>query len=143
MLMASQALSEEQRIELIKQQCLHRLGVNPSSETHLFMVMSDERYFYDPSGSWLLSSLRTHQVDGVAEMEALMRQPLGALRGVAAFLHSPDQIIPEAFEEHNDKLCVVRQLAVVMGVEFAELYSDFELICGRGYHRRGVTSEEL
>ena len=56
--------------------------------------------------------------DGEAVADVAIQQPMAALppglRSCAAQLPYPEQILPEAFEEHPDKLCVCRQLAALL-----------------------------
>ena len=61
---------------------------------------------------WKYSALTTFAGDGEdPKVKVTLEERLGALRP-SDVLH-PELFIPEAFEEHDDKACVVRQLAVV------------------------------
>jgi hypothetical protein len=82
------------------------------------LEVSGESYTYsrEDVDKWQISSMAT-QVDaaGQVDTQTALRQPMAALRSCAAQLPFPEQILPEAFEDHQDKLCVPRQLAALLG----------------------------
>ena len=56
-----------------------------------------------------------------------MRQPLGSgPLSCAAFFAHADHIVDSAFETYDDKLCVPKQLADVLGVGLDEAISCFD-----------------
>ena len=77
-------------------------------------------------------------------METSLRQPLGALRREVSYqLWKGDEILESAFERRWDKLCVPRQLAELLKLPLAEVLSDFDTICDRGWQDRGVSAKEI
>ena len=53
------------------------------------------------------------------------------------------EILESAFEQRDDRLCVVRQLAELLRLPFEEVYSDFDAICPRNWQRKGVTGQQI
>ena len=52
--------------------------------------------------------------------------PLGAISGAAILPHDPEAYLDEAFEQHPDRLCVPRQLAVLTHKSMAEVCASFD-----------------
>ena len=70
--------------------------------------------------------------------------PLGCLRNAAAFLPYPDQILEAAFETHADRLCVPRQLAILLGRPMKGVSESFDDLLGTdGWREIGVDGETL
>ena len=91
------------------------------------MEISGETFTYDREGEWLISEMTTTIQDGEAVTSASLRQPLGASPvSCAAFLPFPELIVECAFDSHDDKLCVPRQIAAVLGKSLAETISWFD-----------------
>ena len=74
-------------------------------------MISGEVYFLHPTNEWAYSSSSMQVIDNRVDTQIRLRQPLGALREVSYQLFAGDQILPSAFEERRDMLCVPRQLA--------------------------------
>ena len=79
-----------------------------------------------------------------------MHQPLdqlatgGHLRGLseAAFLpHDQDCFLPEAFEHHDDALCLPRQMAVLLHKTLGKMCDEFSEILEEGWQDKGVRPE--
>jgi hypothetical protein len=112
---------------------------------------SDETYLYDRTRDWKLSSMTSRIVNNEIVTETRMRRPLGVLRrplGVlrSACVHLPhhELLLDEAFEEHNDLLCVPRQLSVLMRQRLEEVCESFDNICENPNWRQvGVSPEEI
>ena len=69
---------------------------------------------------------------------------LPSLRSCAAQLPYPEQIPPEAFEEHDDKLCVCRQLAALLKRPMQAIVDTFVAIKeGDDWMQRGLSAEDL
>ena len=84
---------------------------------YLLQELSGESWYYDPEGDWTISTLVTKS-DGESppKTEVTMRQKMRAPRYLvnAAFLpFEPEQFVDEAWEEADDQLCVVRQIAAL------------------------------
>ena len=73
-----------------------------------------------------------------------MRQPLGAGPiSCACFLPYPDCVTDVAFEQHDDMLCVPRQLANVLGISLAETLGYFDEFLETDWQQRGATALEI
>ena len=53
------------------------------------------------------------------------------------------EILESAFEQREDRLCVVRQLSELLRLPYEEVYSDFDAICPKNWKRKGVTATEI
>ena len=148
-IMISSALSEPERVREVKKRVLDSLlgkkHYVDSGGKQTLMEISGETIKLDRDGTWLISSLST-EVDGegVITTQAKMRQPLGCLRNCAAFLPFPDQVLPIDFESHDDRLCVPRQLAELLGQKLEQMCESFdELMCGDGWREIGISANDL
>ena len=73
-----------------------------------------------------------------------MRQPMGADPvSCAAFLAYLESIVDSGFEQHDDRLCVPRQLSNVLGVSMSEAIGYFDEFLEPGWQEYGVTPLEL
>ena len=54
-----------------------------------------------------------------------------------------DEILEEAWEEHDDRLCVPRQLAALLNYRVEHLCADFDVALGTAWRGVGVTCREL
>ena len=107
----------------------------------VLMEVSGESFVYENSREWLISALTMEiQQDGEAVTSAVMRQPLGAgPMSCASFLPYSDHIVDCAFEKNEDKLCIPRQLANVLGISLDQSISYFDEFLAPGWHAVGVT----
>ena len=134
-------LGEVQQHRNVIAAALRKMG-NPA-DGDVVMELSEEQYTYDASRDWGVSK-QTMQVAGnQVETEVTLRQPLGALRDVSYQLFRGSEVLESAFEERDDRLCVVRQIAELLQLPFEEIYSDFDAICPQGWEQRGVTGKEI
>ena len=137
-------LSEAQVARNVKQAVLAKLGVDDDGAFSTVLELSDEQYFLDnTTREWTLSSQTTQAVDDRVVVETSLRQPLGALREVSYQLWKGHEILDSAFERRSDKLCVPRQLAELPKLPLAEVLSDFDAICERGWQERGVSPKQI
>ena len=120
---------------------LRKLG-NPE-DGDVIMELSDETYHLDASRDWGVSKQTMQVAQNQVATEVTLRQPLGALRDVSYQLFRGSEILESAFEERDDRLCVVRQVSELLQLPFEEVYSDFDAICPKGWERRGVTGKEI
>ncbi|WP_353213255.1 AAA family ATPase [Rhodovarius sp.] len=169
-IMHSQLGTEQSRIAAVKAQVRETLGITHDSD--IIGQMSDESYAYDDSRPWSLTEMSTKLTDGrlvtrvsthgqmttrignatqtvrsnFSSMPRHMSQmdvPAGH-RGQASFLPFPDDVLPEAFETHPDRLCVPRQLAVLLRISFEYLCSDFDLLLGgSGWRDVGISCNQI
>ena len=128
-ILASDALNEAQKINRVKSYVLKELGLQTQNGRTVLMKISDETFSYDRNGEWQISSLTfSVNADGTSTTEAAMRQPLaGKPIARAAFLPYPDQIVDCAFEDHDDCLCVPRQLAAVLNMPMQDIMEYFNI----------------
>ena len=112
----------------------------PLSAAHLFEFQWCYPAFLPP---WLKKLVEIGDRLREAVTSAVMRQPLGAGPiNCASFLPYPELIVQSAFETHDDKLCVPRQLAKVLGVSLSETISYFDEFLSN-WQERGVTPLEI
>ena len=112
------------------------------------MQMSGETYYYDRNGDWQISQMSTKtRPDGSADTQVLLRQPLGMLDLVSCMAHLPfteDAYLPEAFEQRDDKLCVPRQIAILMRTTVESVIEKFNDIIGNtDWQQRGLYAEQI
>ena len=111
-IMENEQYTEAQAHARVRSRVLGELGLRTQGGETVILEVSGETYTYNRDGEWQISSMATESGrDGEAVVDVAIRQPMAALRSCAAQLPYPEQILPEAFEEHPDKLCVCRQLA--------------------------------
>ncbi len=88
--------------------------------------------------------MTTQVVNDQAVTETRMRRPLlGVLRNACAQLPFHEQILDEAFVDHADKLCVPRQLAVLLKMSLDDVCNAFDTMCADGWRLRGVSPHEI
>ena len=105
---------------------------------------SDETYLYDRDRDWKLSSMTTRVLNDEIVTETRLRRPLGVLRSACIHLPYHELILPEAFEELDDHLCVPRQLAILMKQRLEEVCECFDNICeDPEWRQKGVSPEEV
>ena len=95
------------------------------------MEISGEQYFYDADAQWEISEMVTNPslIPAGNPSTSVMHRPLGALTAASAFLCRPEHIIPEAFEEHDDRLCVPRQVAALLRRPLEMIMDEFGNVC--------------
>ena len=138
---------EERRIARVKSYVLEQLAIKNVGGRTVLMEVSGETFTYDDSESaaWQISTLTTMvQGDGGTTTSAVMRQPLGAWPlSCGAFLPYPEHILSTAWESHDDKLCIPRQLAQLFGITLDDAISLFDEFLIPGWREIGVTPLEL
>ena len=77
------------------------------------------------------------RVDNRVETEVALNRRLGVLRDVSYQLFRGSEILQSAFEQREDRLCVVRQLSELLRLPYEEVYSDFDAICPKNWERKG------
>ena len=107
------------------------------------MEISEETYLYDGSRDWAVSKQTMQVVDNRVETEVALNRRLGVLRDVSYQLFRGSEILESAFEQREDRLCVVRQLSELLRLPYDEVYSDFDAICPKNWERKGVTGAEI
>ena len=107
------------------------------------MEISEETYTYDASRDWAVSKQTMQVVDNRVETEVALNRRLGVLRDVSYQLFRGSEILESAFEQREDRLCVVRQLSELLRLPYEEVYSDFDAICPKNWERKGVTGAEI
>ena len=150
-ILVSQALTNEQKLARIKNQVLRRLGGPTRAGRTVLADFSGQSFSYDRDGQWLISAMgATVDQHGRGRTEAVLHQDLGrgdplqAYSGAAAFLpHDPECYLDEAFEQHDDCLCVPRQLAVLLHKPMEDICSAFDGLLDEGWRSQGVRPEEI
>ncbi len=148
-IMGHEAEPTGRQAERIKAEILRALGtVEGDGQGHQRLVIceiSTETYVYDPNGQWTISSMTTQPgADGAIDTEVRMNRPLGCLSlSAASFLPYADHIIPQAFERHEDKLCLPRQLAAVTEEPLEDICANLDCICPEGWREEGVSPADV
>ena len=122
--MQNDALSEQDKVRNVKAQVLEQFSVLRSvGGRTVIHEESDETYFLDRNRDWKISSQTMQVINNSVVTETRMQRPLGVLRSACSQLPFYEQILEEAFEDHgpDDKLCVPRQLAVLLKMSMQDL----------------------
>ena len=107
------------------------------------MEISEETYTYDASRDWAVSKQTMQVVDNRVETEVALNRRLGVLRDVSYQLFRGSEILESAFEQREDRLCVVRQLSELLRLPYEEVYSDFDAICPKNWESKGIAGAEI
>ena len=171
-ILVSQGLTPDQRVTKIKSDVLAQIGGRRTAQGRtVLQEISGQVFSYDPDGDWLISTLETSvDAQGHAHTEAQMHQDLNERFGLApgaappriipfrdlsrgepmrgfssaAFLpHPPECYLDEAFQEHDDCLCVPRQLAALLNRPLGTICESFDEILDEGWRDQGARPEEL
>ena len=149
MIMIASSLSDSEKLREVKRKVMSSLLSNGNGTDYAgrqtVMEVSGELYQIDTDGEWLISSLST-QVDaeGHVSTDARMREKLGCLRNASAHLPLHEHIIEEAFVMHDDKLCVPRQMAVLLQKSLEVIADSFdELLGSSDWRGEGICADEL
>ena len=146
--MMSNLYTEQEKTSRIKSDMLTQLQENTERGKTILMQMSGETYYYDRDSEWQISKMSTKtRPDGPADTQVLLRQPMGGLTLVSCMAHLPfteDAYLPEAFEDHGDKLCVCRQIAVLMRTQLELVIEKFNDIIGNSdWQQQGLCAEQI
>ena len=146
-IMESDRFTPEQAHARVRTRVLEELGLRTEGGATVLMEVSGETFLYDRSRAdeWQISTLSTVvNARGQADTNVALRRPMAGLRSCAAMLPYSDQILPEAFLETDDKLCVPRQLAALLGKPLAAVVDTFTaLLDGEEWQQQGITAEQL
>ena len=152
----SQVGTRQEREEGVKAEIMARLEIRRPGD--IIMTLSGETHYLDDR-PWQITEMATRpNPEGgqptttvshralAAPAPARLRQvdrPMGH-RGAASHLPFPDDVLPEAFEQHADRLCVPRQLCKLLGCKFEDLCGEFDYFLeGYAWRDVGVTSTQL
>jgi len=139
-ILQSQLGTEAERRAQVVERVKHELDAHQSGDE--IMQISGEIYTLDESRHWSLTEMKTRPGEGgaapvttvdetrLAEPRASVRQAdrrLGHRRGQASHLFAPEDVLVEAFEDHEDRLCVPRQLCKLLGCSFEHMCTDFDV----------------
>ena len=116
-------LTEEQAAQRVRQQV--EASLDPGGP---MLQLSDETYFLDPEGHWVVSTQSTRYRNSRTEVETLLRQ-------------SVSEDVPSAFEDKP--LCVPRQLAELLQLSVEEVCADFDAMLRHDWRRLGISAEEV
>ena len=158
--LVSQIGTEAQRRQRAIDEAKATLDVQRSGDT--IFDISGERYLLDDSTrAWDITTMATRRDPGAApgargtpvttvtngrvqdaQQPGQLAQRLGH-RGQASQVPFPDDVLPEAWEEHGDRLCVPRQLARLLGYTFEDLCLDLDTFLDPSWRDEGVSSLEI
>ena len=97
-------LTEEQVAQHMRRGVEASLG-DPAAP---ILQLSDETYYLDPEGRWVVSTQSTHYRNSRTEVETLLRQRMQGLRSVSFQLPCEEDVLASAFVDKP--LCVARKL---------------------------------
>ena len=129
-------LTEEQVAQRVRQQV--EASLDPGGP---ILQLSDETYFLDPEGHWVVSTQSTHYRNSRTEVETLLRQRMRGLRSVSFQLPCEEDVLPSAFEDKP--LCVPRQLAELLQLSVEEVRADFDAMLRHQHEGVGLAAEGL
>ena len=129
-------LTEEQVAQRVRQQV--EASLDPGGP---ILQLSDETYFLDPEGHWVVSTQSTRYRNSRTEVETLLRQRMRGLRSVSFQLPCEEDVLPSAFEDKP--LCVPRQLAELLQLSVEEVCADFDAMLRHDWRRLGISAEEV
>ena len=129
-------LTEEQVAQRVRQQVEASLDLGGP-----ILQLSDETYFLDPEGHWVVSTQSTRYRNSRTEVETLLRQRMRGLRSVSFQLPCEEDVLPSAFEDKP--LCVPRQLAELLQLSVEEVCADFDAMLRHDWRRLGISAEEV
>ena len=114
----------------MKQMVLESL---PGERTGVSTVMqhSEQEWEYDPDGNWLMSEETIATINNEAEAIVVVNRPLGVDPIKSDTFLLAKHIMPLAYENHNDKLCVPRQMAHIMNVNICEIMAELNSVGGQ------------
>ena len=122
-------LNHDQRVALVK-----RLVLSSLRGRETLLEMSDEKWQYDPDGSWRINE-ETVGVDPdthVPEAHVILDRRTRAVPMLSSTVLFQEAICPEAFQEADDNLCAPRQICAI-------LKRDMSWVC----HELTLVSQEL
>ena len=102
--------------------------------------LSDETYFLDPEGHWVVSTQSTRYRNSRTEVETLLRQRMRGLRSVSFQLPCEEDVLQSAFEDKP--LRVPRQLGELLQLSVEEVCADFDAMLRHDWRRLGISAEE-
>ena len=129
-------LTEEQVAQRVRQQV--EASLDPGGP---ILQLSDETYFLDLEGHWVVSTQSTRYRNSRTEVETLLRQRMRGLRSVSFQLPCEEDVLPSAFEDKP--LCVPRQLAELLQLSVEEVCADFDAMLRHDWRRLGISAEEV
>ena len=129
-------LTEEQVAQRVRQQV--EASLDPGGP---ILQLSDETYFLDPEGHWVVSTQSTRYRNSRTEVETLLRQRMRTLTSVSFQLPCEEDVLPSAFEDKP--LCVPRQLAELLQLSVEEVCADFDAMLRHDWRRLGISAEEV
>ena len=117
-------LAQQDKLAKVKQLVKDQLG------SDVLLTHTDEVWTLDRStNSWRIHE-ETVQADpqaGKDEVDVILDRRVGA-RPVLCQLPYADRLCKEAFEDHDDKLCAVRQLAAVLKLPLTDVLQEMRTI---------------
>ena len=101
---------------------------------------SEERITINPQGAWQISEMTTTPSPDGPRVSVADR-PLGARPRLSGLLF-PEALCAAAFEDRDDKMCVPRQIAQVLGANFDQVVDELDSVNSRCMARTPGGSEE-
>ena len=101
-----------------------RARVNELYPDGILAEFSEERVTINPQGAWQILEMATApSADG--PRVSVTDRPLGARPSLSGLLF-PEALCAAAFEDRDDKMCVPRQIAQVLGASFDQVVDELD-----------------
>jgi AAA domain len=142
-IMVNGALNERERNARVRTLVLNHLGLRTQGGRTVLLEVSGETYLYDRDREWLVDEMVTQPTDHGPRVNVRIRQVMAGPIVASAFIPFSEHVIPEAWEQHDDKLCVIRQLAVLTGMSHTDLCDEFDRLLDRPWREDGITTDEV
>jgi len=134
--------TDAQRSSRVRDAVLQALSLRTLRGRPVLLEVSDETYFYDRTRPWRISTLTTTPHAGQPEVHAALNRPMGHLHS-PSFVPFADQVIKEAWETRDNKLCVIRQLAAVLRESEQDLTDEFDRLLARPWQHEGLCPNDI
>ena len=112
------ALAQAQRDQRI------RARVGELYPDGILAEFSEERVTINQQGAWQVSEMVTRPTKDGPQVSVTDR-PLGARPSMSGLLF-PEALCAAAFEDRDDKMCVARQIAQVLGVSYDQVVDELD-----------------
>jgi hypothetical protein len=142
-IMADAALSPARRAAAVRSFVLQSLQLRTEGGQTVLLEISGEVYYYDRDREWLLDEMTTEPTAHGPRVDVRARVVMAGPVSAAAFVPYADQVLDAAWETHDDKLCVIRQLAVLLEQREEDLCDEFDRLLQREWRHEGLDTDDV
>ena len=140
-----ESLSDQEILRNVRSEIYDKMNVLRSENGRsVIHEESSETYSLNRDKEILISTQTTRAIDGRAEVEVSMAQMMRGFRNISYQLPHSDALMPEAFDDSTDNLCVVRQLGKLLALPQKDVETSFDhIVPDRAWRTTGLTPEEV